>query len=133
MTDSAEPREAALRILIVEDSEDDAELMERALRRDGLDFVAERVESEAQLVASVGRTRPHIVLCDFHMPRLTCRHVLEILAPLDRRPPVLVVSRHISDEEAATVLGQGAHGVVRKSRIGELALQVRLLTGGETR
>ena len=57
-----------LRILIVEDSQIDAEFAKRALVRGGLTFSAEVVDSRDAFVERIGSFSPHVILSDFTMP-----------------------------------------------------------------
>ncbi|MFO0604297.1 MAG: response regulator, partial [Polyangiales bacterium] len=60
---------APVRVLMVEDSEDDAALVLRALRRGGLAPEHERVDTEPALRAALARGGWDVVLSDFRMPR----------------------------------------------------------------
>jgi CheY-like chemotaxis protein len=113
-----------LRILLVEDTADDAELIALALRRTGLAFSLVRVENEAQLQSQLRLETPDIVLCDYHLPGFNCHRVLDIIRELPVPPPVVVVSRHVSATEEAETIRRGASGCVRKDRLGELAAAI---------
>lgn len=109
-----------LRLLIVEDSPDDAELMQLALGRAGLGFVAARVDAQPEFVAQLEAAAPDLILCDFHLPRFSCQGVLEILADRGLAIPVVVVSRHIAAGEEKEVLRLGARACVMKNRLAQL-------------
>jgi CheY-like chemotaxis protein len=113
-----------LRILLVEDMADDAELLALALRRARLVFSITRVDNEAGVDGRLRQEMPDIVLCDYHLPGFSCHRVLEIVRELPDAPPVVVVSRHISDCEQLEVLQQGAAACVRKDRLGDLAAAI---------
>jgi CheY-like chemotaxis protein len=115
---------APLRILIVEDSPDDAELMELALRRGAADFTAVRVEARDEFLARLEVDLPDVILCDFHLPRFSCGEVLAMLQELQLPVPVVVVSRHISPEEAESMLAAGASACVMKNRLAALGATV---------
>ena len=57
-----------LRILIVEDSEDDALLALRALRRGGFEVTHRRVQTAAQMAAALAEARWDAVLSDYNLP-----------------------------------------------------------------
>ena len=57
-----------LRILLLEDSATDAELVERALTRGGLEFTVRRVQNEAAFRAALAEMQPHVVLTDYNVP-----------------------------------------------------------------
>lgn len=127
VTQPTAPDSPMLRILLVEDSPDDAELIELALRRAGIRFVAERVETEAGLRESLPRANPHVVLCDYHLPRFSCHGALAVAEEVRPGLPVIVVSRHISEAEASEVLRRGAKAWVRKDRLCDLASKLEPL------
>lgn len=115
---------APLRILLVEDSPDDAELMTLALERERLAFTASRVDAHAAFAAELASDPPDVILCDFHLPGFSCARVLEMLQELQLPIPVIVVSRHISPAEAAEMLALGARACVMKNRLGQLAATI---------
>lgn len=110
-----------MRILIVEDSPDDADLMQIALRRAGLAFSAVRVETEPDFLGALQADPPAIILCDYHLPEFSCERVLEIVAGGQLQVPVIVVSRHITAAEALGVLRLGARACLSKDRMDQLA------------
>lgn len=114
-----------LRILLVEDTPDDAELIALALRRAGLAFCLVRVENEPQLRSQLRQEMPHIALCDYHLPGFNCHRVLDIVRALPVPPPVVVVSRRIGTSEEVEAIRRGAAGCVRKDRLGDLAAAIR--------
>ncbi|MDP3512374.1 MAG: hypothetical protein Q8S20_06465, partial [Sulfuritalea sp.] len=61
----------SLRLLLVEDSDDDATLVIRTLRRGGFDVQHERVDSAAAMTAALARQQWDAVISDFRMPGFT--------------------------------------------------------------
>ena len=59
-----------LQVLVVEDSEDDAELMIHALRRGGFEFHHERVTTDRELQSALKAQTWDLALCDYNLPRL---------------------------------------------------------------
>ena len=57
-----------LRLLIVEDSENDAQLLVREIRRAGYDVESERVETAAAMQAALARQTWDLILCDYSLP-----------------------------------------------------------------
>jgi CheY-like chemotaxis protein len=112
---------APLRILIVEDSPDDAELIALALAREGIRCTTSRVDRPAEFAASLEADPPDLILCDFHLPRFSPAGVLEMLSDRNLSIPVIIVSRHIAPQEIREMLSLGARACVMKNRLGQLA------------
>ena len=70
-TSEAEREEPALRVLLVEDSDDDALLVLHELRRGGYGLVSRRVETPADMKAEIEGSTWDLVLCDYSMPRFS--------------------------------------------------------------
>ena len=77
-----------LRVLVIEDVPDDAELMLRELRRAGYDPTAERVESDAAMRAALAAGPWDAVLSDNSLPRFSAAAALKLLGELDRKSVV---------------------------------------------
>ena len=87
--DDAEARDGALRVLIVDDSRDDAELTELALRDAGMAIDVRLVHGEAGLREALEAFAPQIVLSDVNLPGFSGAEALQITRAL--RPGVPVV------------------------------------------
>jgi PAS domain S-box-containing protein len=111
----------ALRILIAEDSEDDALLMVRTLRRAGLAVDWHRVETADELRRALRGNSWDVVLSDYSMPRLDGLKALTIVRGHDSDVPFIVVSGSIGEELAADVIRAGAQDVLMKDRLDRLA------------
>ena len=73
----------ALRILQLEDRPADAELVTRALRKEGIQFSAHRVMTEADFLAQLREFTPDLILADWSLPQFSG---LRALQPRQRRP-----------------------------------------------
>src|SRR5204863_1377487 len=115
----------SLRILLVEDSEDDAELMLRELKRSGYDVACERVVSAQEMSQALERQPWDLVICDYVLPGFGG---LEALALFRRRGfviPFIVVSGHIGEDIAVAAMRAGADDYLMKDRLARLAPAVR--------
>lgn len=111
----------ACRILVIEDSPDDVELIGFALRAAPFRFDMQRVETESQLVAALDEVLPDVILCDYHLPRFDMARALRIVR--DERGldiPFIVVSRHIGEDAAVEAMQRGANDYLLKGRLGRL-------------
>ncbi|MEW6366610.1 MAG: response regulator [Acidobacteriota bacterium] len=106
-----------LRVLIVEDNEDDATLILRELRRGGYEPLHERVETgEAMLEALQGREWD-LVTSDYSMPAFSGPAALQTLKETGLDLPFIIVSGTIGEETAVAALKAGAHDFVVKSQL----------------
>jgi signal transduction histidine kinase len=110
-----------LRILFVEDSPHDAELMIEELKRVGFTFEWERVQTEADFVARLDAGFD-LILSDYAMPGFTGTRALELLrARADLDTPFIIVSGTIGEETAVAAIQNGAADYLLKDRIGRLS------------
>ncbi len=109
-----------LKVLMVEDSEDDSELLLHELRRGGFDPAWKRVETEDALRAALEEDAWDIVTSDYEMPHLSAPKALEVLKESGRDVPFIVVSGVISMERAVELMKGGAHDFVEKNDLARL-------------
>lgn len=114
-----------LRVLLVEDSPDDARIVVGALRDLGRPLLTEVVCSEATLRESLQRFRPDIILCDFSMPGFTGTQALEIVAELTPTVPFIYVAGTIGEELAIDAMRRGAVDYVPKDNLPRLQPAVK--------
>jgi PAS domain S-box-containing protein/diguanylate cyclase (GGDEF)-like protein len=114
-----------LRLLLIEDSAPDVELMLRALQALDRPFEHLQVQSERELRESIARFRPDVVLSDFSMPGFSGRLALEIVVELSPHTPFLFVSGTIGEEMAIEALQRGAVDYVLKDNLRRLAPAVQ--------
>jgi signal transduction histidine kinase len=113
-----------LKILLVEDSELDAELLLDELVADGLNVTSERVETEADFVRALETFAPHAIVSDLAMPEFSGYRALEIARTKAPSTPFLFVSGTMG-EEAAVALRSGATDYVLKQNLARLASAVK--------
>lgn len=123
-----------LRTLLVEDSEDDAVLLLRHLRRGGfvLDVVHARVLEDVE--RALDEPVWDVVVSDYHLPGFTALDVLDRYRRAGLDCPFLVVSGAVGEDVAASVMRAGAHDFLLKERLGRLVSALhRELREAETR
>ncbi len=109
-----------LHALIVEDSEDDAELLLRELRRGGYDPVHARVEAPEEMNAELTARAWDIVFSDFTMPRFNAFDALALLRNSGQDIPFVIVSGTIGEDRAVTAMKAGAHDYILKGHLKRL-------------
>lgn len=114
-----------LRILVVEDSEDDMLLMLRELRRGGYTLDYERVETAAQMQAALDRQSWDIVIADYTLPAFSAPDALKLLQSQQRDLPFIIVSGTIGEETAVAAMKAGAHDYITKGNLARLISAVK--------
>jgi signal transduction histidine kinase len=114
-----------LRVLIVEDSEEDVELIVLELKRGGYDPEFRRVDTAEELLCALGEKPWDLVLSDFSMPRFSVSEALALLRQQEADLPFVIVSATIGEEAAVEAMKAGAHDYVLKHRLGRLVPAVR--------
>ena len=109
-----------LRVLIVEDQEDDAALMLRELRRSQFDPVSERVETEQEMSAALEEGGWEVVLCDHGLPRFNSLQALKLLHETGLDLPFIIVSGSIGEDLAVAAMKSGAHDYILKGNLARL-------------
>ncbi len=110
----------ALRVIIVEDSEDDLLLLLRELRRGGYDPEHVRVESEAALRDALDRQGWDLVLSDYNLPGFDGIAALKFCRDCKLDLPFIVVSGAVGEEVAVDLMKAGAHDFIRKDNLSRL-------------
>ncbi|MCA1992022.1 MAG: PAS domain S-box protein, partial [Coleofasciculus sp. S288] len=110
-----------LRVLIVEDSEDDAELMVYELERGGYSPIYERVDTAAALNAALDKDLWDIVLADYTLPSFSAPAALELLKERGLDLPFIIVSGTIGEDIAVAAMKAGAHDYLMKGKLARLA------------
>jgi two-component sensor histidine kinase/CheY-like chemotaxis protein len=113
-----------VRILLLEDSALDAELLTEQLRRGGLLFEAERVETRDDFVRALGEARHDLILSDYSLPSFDGVTALTLARELAPDVPFIFVSGVLGEEFAIEALKEGATDYVMKQRLTRLPAAV---------
>ncbi len=110
-----------LRLLLVEDSEDDALLLKRLLQRGGYTLTAfERVDTPEAMRAALADQAWDIVITDYSMPRFNGMAALSIFKETGLDIPFFVVSGIIGEDVAVAAMKAGAHDYIMKGNLSRL-------------
>jgi two-component system cell cycle sensor histidine kinase/response regulator CckA len=109
-----------LRALLVEDSENDALLLIRELRRGGYDVSHRRVDSAAAMHAALDGGKWDIVISDYSMPGFSGTEALALLRKRNADTPFIFVSGTIGEEMAVSALKSGAQDYLLKGNLARL-------------
>ena len=114
-----------VRILIVEDVTDDADLILRELRRTLGGCTARRVQTERDLIDALHQFTPDVVLSDHSLPQFTAHDALRVVRSERPGTPVIIVTGSLDEETAAEYIKAGAADYIVKNRLHRLAPAVR--------
>ena len=119
------PVRVPLRVLIVEDSEDDALLLLRELGRGGYEPIHERVDTPETMRRALAEGGPwDVVLSDWQLPRFSGTGALEMLRKVDSGTPFIIVSGKVGEEAAVEAMRAGAYDYVMKGNLTRLCASV---------
>jgi diguanylate cyclase (GGDEF)-like protein len=113
-----------LRVLLLEDRPEDAELVLHELRRAGFDLNWRRVDDEAGFKANLD-PELDLVLADYHQPQFNAMRALKIMQEAGLDIPFVIVSGAIGEDLAVAAVRQGAMDYVLKDRLARLGTAVK--------
>lgn len=113
--------ENEIRILSLEDSAFDAELIEREVRNAKISFTMKRVETREDFVRAIDDFKPAVILLDYKLPSFDGISALDIAREKCPYIPAIFVSGAIGEERAVETLKRGAADYVMKDRLSRLA------------
>ncbi|GMV56127.1 MAG: hypothetical protein AMXMBFR6_19320 [Betaproteobacteria bacterium] len=114
------PQPAALAILIIDDSEDDALILLRQFHRAGYAASYRRVQCADEMRAALVEQKWDAVLADHHMPRFSAQAALALMHELAIDLPFVIVSGAIDEETAVNAMRAGAHDYLNKNKLDRL-------------
>jgi len=111
---------ASLCLLLVEDSQDDADIVIDELRAGGYKVDCLRVETEAELRAALTQRKWQLVLCDIALPSFDAFRALNVVKEKQLDLPFIVVSGTVGEETAIRMMKAGAHDFLLKNNLARL-------------
>jgi PAS domain S-box-containing protein len=109
-----------LSVLIVEDSEDDALLSLRELRRGGFDVSFERVQTAPDMRAALDKGGWDLILSDYTMPSFSAPEAFGVLRSRDLDVPFIIISGTVGEETAVLAMKLGVHDYLVKGKLARL-------------
>ncbi len=109
-----------LRVLIVEDSEDDAELLVYQLERNGYDVISQRVDTQIAMSLALKQGVWDVILADYSLPNFSATAALKLLQETGLDLPFIIVSGNIGDGIAVAAMKAGAHDYLLKHNLARL-------------
>ena len=117
---SSELDQRQLRLLLVEDNQDDAALLERHFRRNGFDLRMTRVETASEMHDAIVREAPDLIIADYNLPNFSGPEALQLTRSSGHDLPFIMMSGAISEETAVESMRAGAQDYVTKQNLARL-------------
>jgi adenylate cyclase len=114
-----------LRLLLIDDSEDDAQLVLHALRSGGFDVFYERVDALESMQAALDRGGWNLVISDYTMPKFSGLGALEVFRKGGVDIPFILVSGSVGEERAVEAMRNGANDYIMKDKLIRLVPAIR--------
>jgi two-component system, cell cycle sensor histidine kinase and response regulator CckA len=114
-----------LRVLIVEDSENDTVMVVRELKRAGYDLDFKRVDTAAALRSTVAEQEWDLVISDFSMPTFSGAEALKLIRSTGSDVPFIFVSGTLGEDAAVSALKDGAQDYLIKTNLKRLVPAVQ--------
>ena len=113
-----------VRVLMLEDSEADAELIQNELHRSGLATVTKRVETEHAFASALGDFLPDVVLSDHSLGTFDAQSALALLRSLRPTTPLILVTGAVSSDATVACIRAGAEDLITKANLSRLAASI---------
>ncbi|MEJ7559297.1 MAG: PAS domain S-box protein [Pedobacter sp.] len=113
-----------LRILHLEDSCSDADLIHRVLKKGNLEFETLLIGTKKEYLRALITFGPDIILCDHSLPSFNSYEALEILKDSYLDVPFILITANVSEEFAVDVIKKGADDYILKDRLKRLPLAI---------
>ena len=114
-----------IRILLVEDLPEDAELAKRELAKAGIEFIATRVETKNDFLAALDTFYPDLVISDYSLPQFDGMEALKLSLARDRALPFILLTGSMNEETAVACMKTGATDYVIKEHLTRLPFAVK--------
>lgn len=112
--------DAHLKVLIVEDSEDDTFLIIRKLKKEGYNPIFKRVDAPKEMANALETERWDIIISDYTMPHFSGLNALKLLKEKELDIPFIIVSGNIGEDIAVNAMIEGAHDYIMKDNLSRL-------------
>ena len=106
-----------LRVLNVEDSDQDAALLARHLKRAGYELLSNRVETAEAMKAELSSGDWDVILCDYSMPQFNALGALSVVQEMGLDIPFIIISGTVGEELAVKAMLAGAHDYLMKDNL----------------
>lgn len=116
MSNNFETKPKKIRVLILEDSQTDAEIMVRELRKIGIEPEWERVETESAYLAALDK-KPELILADYTLPQFDGLSAVSLLRERGLDTPFILISGAVGEEVAVSAIKKGVDDFLLKDKL----------------
>jgi signal transduction histidine kinase/FixJ family two-component response regulator len=109
-----------LRVLLIEDSEDDALLLARKLQHGGYEALIERVDTRDDMATALEQHEWDIIISDYVMPHFSAPDAFILLQDKGIDIPFIIISGVVDEETAVAAMKTGAHDFISKGNLARL-------------
>ncbi len=109
--------EKHLKLLLIEDNDDDAALLQHHLEREGFVVFLDRIDNGQDMQERLKNHLYDLIICDFRLPKFSGEHALEIFKSSELDIPFILVSGTIGEEVAVGMMKAGAHDYIMKDQL----------------
>src|SRR6266404_9163127 len=110
-----------LHVLILEDTDSDAELVEHELRKAGIRFFTTRATNREDFLKAIADQPPDIILSDYSLPQFTGLEALRVVKAQRCEAPFILVTGSQTEEVAVECMKEGAADYILKSALTRLS------------
>ena len=115
---------ANLKILVVEDNQNDADLLQRELKKSGLSFTSEIVKTREEFEHALQNFNPDIILSDYSLPAFDAVSAFRIKQSKSPHIPFIIVSGIIGEENAVELIKDGVTDYAPKNKLFALSQKI---------
>jgi len=115
---------AQIRVIILDDSSSDMDLVELELKRGGIAFASRRADSRETFLLALGEFAPEVVISDYALPAFDGVEALALARARFPEIPFILISGYIGEERAIEAFEAGITDLVLKDRLSRLVPSV---------
>ncbi len=106
-----------IKILVIEDNANDADLLNRELKKSGLNFICEVVSTRDEFENALERFNPDLILSDYSLPAFDATTAFRIKQNKYPHIPFIIVSGIIGEENAVDLIKEGVTDYAQKNKL----------------